>query len=129
MTENEAIKVLNDEDSYGYELNKACLIAIQALEEIQQYRTIGTVEELKELKDEQQNKCKDCAGCTIWKCDCANERNNAIDEFAKELNKKVSEFVLQHKDNLDFASGISVAWIIIDETTEQMKAGGTDGNK
>lgn len=32
MTENEAIKILKDEHSYGYELNKACLIAIKALE-------------------------------------------------------------------------------------------------
>ena len=51
MTENEAIKVLKDEHSYGYELNKACLIAIKALEEIQQYRAIGAIEEFKELKE------------------------------------------------------------------------------
>ena len=51
MTENEAIKVLKDEHSYGYELNKACLIAIKALEEIQQYRAIGTMEEVRMLKD------------------------------------------------------------------------------
>ena len=51
MTENEAIEVLKDEHSYGYELNKACLIAIQALSEIQQYRAIGTVEEVRMLKD------------------------------------------------------------------------------
>ena len=48
MTENEAIKVLKDEHSYGYELNKACLIAIKALEEIQQYRAIGTIEEFRQ---------------------------------------------------------------------------------
>lgn len=51
MTENEAIKVLKDEHSYGYELNKACLIAIKALEEVQQYRAIGTMEEVRMLKD------------------------------------------------------------------------------
>ena len=48
MTENEAIKVLKDEHSYGYELNKACLIAIKALSEIQQYRAIGTIEEFRQ---------------------------------------------------------------------------------
>ena len=53
--------------------------------------------------------------------------NKAIDEFVEKLNKKISEFVLQHKDNLDFASGISVAWNIIDEIAEQMKAGDENG--
>lgn len=48
-------------------------------------------------------------------------RNQAIDEFAEQLNKKISEFVLEHKDNLDFASGISVAWNMVDEIAEQMK--------
>lgn len=51
-------------------------------------------------------------------------RNQAITEFAERLNSKISDFVLEHKDNLDFASGISVAWNLIDETAEQMKAGG-----
>ena len=45
----------------------------------------------------------------------------AIDDFAEALNKKISEFVLEHKDNLDFASGISVAWNMVDEIAEQMK--------
>ncbi len=51
MTENEAVEVLKDEHSYGYELNKACLIAIKALKEIQQYRAIGTIDEFKALKE------------------------------------------------------------------------------
>lgn len=50
-------------------------------------------------------------------------RAKAIDEFAQAANKKITEFVLAHKDNLDFASGISVAWSIIDEIAEQMKEG------
>ena len=48
-------------------------------------------------------------------------RNKAIDEFAEKLNKKITEFILEHKNNLDFASGISVAWNMVDEIAEQMK--------
>lgn len=91
---------------FDEEEKQALTIAIQALEEIQQYRSIGTVEELvktqirekvlnvelesykeigtieafKALK-ENQRKCEDCAGCTNWKCDCANIREQAITEF------------------------------------------------
>lgn len=87
---------------------------------LKEYQKIGTVEEFKMLKENERN-CKDCAGCTNWNCDCANVRAMAIDEFGEELNKKISEFVLEHKDNLDFASGISVAWNMVDEIAEQMK--------
>ena len=31
------------------------------------------------------HKCEDCAGCTSWKCDCANERAEAIKEFVRKL--------------------------------------------
>ena len=48
-------------------------------------------------------------------------RNKAIDDFAERLNKKIGDFVLEHKDNLDFASGISVAWNMVDEIAEQLK--------
>lgn len=51
-------------------------------------------------------------------------RNKAIDEFAEKLNNKISKFVLQNKDNLDFASGIAVTWNIVDEIAEQMKGVG-----
>lgn len=48
-------------------------------------------------------------------------RDKALDEFTEALNNKISEFVLQHKDNLDFASGISVAWNIVNDVKEQRK--------
>ncbi|MER2108216.1 MAG: hypothetical protein ABS949_14880 [Solibacillus sp.] len=52
----------------------------------------------------------------------------AIEEFAEAVNKKITEFVLAHKDNLDFASGISIAWNIIDEIAEELKQeGGENG--
>ena len=40
---------------------------------------------------ETKDKCKDCAGCTAWKCDCANIRAEAINEFAKKLTASVKE--------------------------------------
>lgn len=48
-------------------------------------------------------------------------RDKAIDDFAEKLNNKISEFVLQNKDNLDFASGIAVTWNIVEEIVEKMK--------
>lgn len=48
-------------------------------------------------------------------------RAKAIEEFTEAVNKKITEFVLAHKDNLDFASGISIAWNIIDEIAEELK--------
>lgn len=56
-----------------------------------------------------------------WEVGYQEGRNEAIKEFAEALNNKISEFVLQHKDNLDFASGISVTWNIVNEIAEQMK--------
>lgn len=54
------------------------------------YYAIGTVEEFKALK-ENQRECKDCAGCTTWKCDCANERDKAVDDFANFVHEKAKE--------------------------------------
>jgi len=52
----------------------------------------------------------------------------AIEEFTEAANKKITEFVLAHKDNLDFASGIAVTWSIIDEIAEELKQeGGKNG--
>lgn len=45
MTENEAIKYL---EQHGYIADDVKDVAIKALEEIQQYRAIGTVEEINE---------------------------------------------------------------------------------
>lgn len=85
--------------------------------ELQQYRSIGTVEEFKTFK-ENERKCQDCAGCTNWKCDCANERAYAIDKFAEALHLK--EF-----DN-EYGTNIVLTPKDVDEIAEQMKAGTDD---
>lgn len=56
-------------------------------ETLKQYEDFGTVEELKALKD--KPKCDECAGCTAWKCDCANIRETVITEFAEKLKNKL----------------------------------------
>ena len=167
MTENEAIKVINDKYETFFALSTtnvfdiAMATAIKTLEEIQQYRAIGTVEDIQKvlsfLGDENKRSIIDdlkllneykATGLTPELIEAMQGHNiamindlaeyqeigtveelkeiraKAIDEFAEALNKKISEFVLEHKDNLDFASGISVAWNMVDEIAEQMKAGG-----
>ena len=50
MTENEAIEILQEEESWlcDDENTDAVCMGIEALKEIQQYRAIGTVEEFKQ---------------------------------------------------------------------------------
>ena len=79
MTENEAIKVINDKYETFFALSTtnvfdiAMATAIKALEEIQQYRAIGTVEEVKVLKEKSEPKKPIIHGlgqryCPICKC-------------------------------------------------------------
>lgn len=97
MSENEA-KILLCQmylPQFDEKEKQALTMAIQALEEIQEYRAIGTVEELQELK-ENHIRCEDCAGCTSWKCDCANVRDYTIREFAERLRLNTSEFEIMN---------------------------------
>ena len=48
-------------------------------------------------------------------------RNKTIEEFAEKCNQKITEFILEHQQQLTFASGVSVAWNIIDEIADNMK--------
>lgn len=75
-------EILNRE--YFEELDNKGVEIINCLDELERYRAIGTVEEFKAL-EENERKCEDCGGCTAWKCDCANVRAKAIDEFVERL--------------------------------------------
>lgn len=126
MTENEAIEELKliKHTRIFIPSDEVWEMAIQALEEIQQYRAIGTMDEFKDLK-ENEPKCNDCAGCTNWKCDCANERAKAIDELKNEIcthfaDWKYSEDEKCIKDLIELASES------VEEIAEQLKAGGTE---
>lgn len=91
MTENEAQKWLEMfEWDDSEETSEALATICEALQEYPKFKAIGTIEEFKALK-ESELKCKDCAGCTNWKCDCANERDYAITQFANFLHEKSKE--------------------------------------
>lgn len=113
MTENEAIKVLKDEHSYGYELNKACLIAIKALEEIQQYRAIGTVEEVKSIVN-------------IGKWGYRKGYAKAIDEFTHQLKENLNQEFPSNYESTGPYFSLENARLIVDDVAEQMKAGGIE---
>ena len=55
-------------------------------------------------------------------------RNKAIDDFAKECEKRLTDMILQHQGQLDFASGLAVANRVLDDVSEKLKEGGTNGN-
>ena len=50
------------------------------------------------------NKCEDCAGCSEWKCDCANERAYAIEKFWEKVRAFAVVMgcfhIVEHGDNL-----------------------------
>ena len=48
-------------------------------------------------------------------------RNKAIEEFAEKCNQKITEFILEHQNQITFVSGVSMGWKIIDEIAESMK--------
>ncbi len=51
----------------------------------------------------------------------ADIRAKAIDEFAEKMNKKITDFVLEHQSQLTFVSGVSMGWKFVDEIAEQLK--------
>lgn len=62
--------------------------------------TLPLLEELKMLRDEKRNRCNDCAGCTQWKCDCSNIRNNAIDEVIEKV-KGIYAFTILEEEQIN----------------------------
>ena len=90
MTENEAIKVINDKYETFFALSTtndfdmAMATAIKALEEIQAYRAIGTVDEFKYLKENQFFNF-DSPIARIDK----KSYDKAIDEFAERLKESL----------------------------------------
>jgi hypothetical protein len=51
----------------------------------------------------------------------AEIRAKAIDKFAEKMNKKITEFVLEHQSQLTFVSGVSMGWKFVDEIADQLK--------
>lgn len=48
-------------------------------------------------------------------------RKEIVDEFAEKLNKKITDFVLEHQSQLTFVSGVSMGWKFAEEIAEQLK--------
>ena len=46
-------------------------------------------QQLKDRIAELEHKCDDCAGCTQWKCDCANIESHAVEQFAEKVAKRL----------------------------------------
>ena len=127
MTENEAIKVINDKYETFFALSTtnvfdiAMATAIKALEEIQQYRAIGTVEEFKAYK---QGNCTN--NCKHYDSAIEYVRNKAIDEFTHQLKENLNqEFPSNYESTRPYFS-LENARLSVDEIAEQIKAGGID---
>ena len=58
--------------------------------------------------------------CDLVESALSEGRNKAIIEFTKKIDEKLTVFVLEHQKQLDFVSGVGVAWKIIDDIAEQM---------
>lgn len=92
--------------------------AITFLCKLEQFSSIGTVEDFEVLIRNQRN-CKDCAGCTVWKCDCSNERAIAIDKFTEKLYQDYVYDSICRNDISFYGYGNKIK-----EIAEQVKAGG-----
>ena len=128
MTENEAIKVINDKYETFFALSTtndfdiAMATAIKTLEEIQQYRAIGTVDEFKAYK---QGNCTN--DCKHYDSAIEYVRNKAIDEFAHQFKENLNqEFPRNYESTRPYFS-LENARLSVDEIAEQMKAGEIDG--
>lgn len=51
----------------------------------------------------------------------AEIRAKAISEFAERCNQKITDFILEHQDQLDFVSGVGMGWRFVEEVAEAMK--------
>jgi histone H3/H4 len=102
MTDNEIIKALEccSSGSYGCEngcpLDKECDSPINGSEKIMK-SALDLINRQKAEIERLTPECEECAGCNQWKCDCFNERAEAIKEFAERLNKEAFVISRIHK--------------------------------
>ena len=79
-------------------------VAISALEEVQKLHEIGTVSEFQQLKEK-----------------ATAIREQAITEFEEKMNARITEFVLEHQEQLNFVSGVGMGWKFVDEIATELK--------
>lgn len=66
-------------------------------------------------------KCEDCAGCSEWKCDCANIKSEAYEEFAERLKDKAC---LMPIDDTNYA--YVICGVEIDDIVKELTEGSTE---
>lgn len=71
--------------------------------EVQTIRVLDIINLINRLQEENERlkgfataKCEDCAGCTSWKCDCANIKAEAYKEFADRLRSKAKKTTITY---------------------------------
>ena len=100
-------------DGGGEDCIEVCLIregrraVVMAEEEINRLQA-----ENERLKDFTSSKCEDCAGCTSWKCDCANIEAQAKAEAYKECIEKVKEEIYSQPHSRSLEASVERARII-----------------
>ena len=89
LTNNEIIKALE------YEIEIAKAVDDNMAYTVEMSVLTNTLDLINRLQAENERledfataKCEDCAGCTSWKCDCANIEEHAKAEAYKECLKK-----------------------------------------
>lgn len=104
MDLDKALKLLHDCPNIGfcYNCNTKPIYTIEQ-------KDLPILFEYIQKQTQNMNKdCTNCAGCTQWKCDCSNIRNQAIDDFAEAVKSLIVDLsVIRFKD--------------IDEIAEQLK--------
>ena len=112
MKENEAIEVLKDfgnqvsvkaDGAYQSTIGeKACDVAIKALEEVQKYRAIGTPEECRAATEKQKAKKPHCEydgyldGHLVydtWICPCCGKRYDVDEDGHYDFCKKCGQHI------------------------------------
>ena len=54
-------------------------------------RALKAEKEVERLKEFATSKCEDCAGCTSWKCDCANVERVAYEKCIEKVEKIICD--------------------------------------
>lgn len=142
MTENEVFEHISnlagDYKCFDEKIShQESLILCNLIEEIQQYRAIGTVEEVRALKEKNNEHYSDTDELDGYGYTCTNKtcveriRNKAIDEFYDEVLN--FEDYIEPIGTSEFGavllySGKDITNMIC-KIAEQLKAGGTDGDK
>ena len=66
------------------------------------------------------NKCEDCAGCNQWKCDCSNERAEAVKEFKEKYKDHIKSFTGKFTDEMGFMVNLEAIIFAVDFVADNL---------